>query len=225
MRILNRQLIAMMGPPCSGKNIVHELLVNCGLGFGFGASKALREYAASNPEVQRLVDHCASKGELAPDELMVKVFQEAIQTSVTSGENLITEGLFRSRCQFRGVFDFLSRHWCDEEINAKFVFFDVSDEVCLQRFKLRSRIEERMDNRLEVFRNRLKMFRRSEVKLRRVAEDYGDIIEINGGGSLPPRVEDFLNKVHLGLSDKEKAEIMERSVLSESRLQKTQAIA
>jgi len=139
MNILNRKLIAVIGPNGSGKGTFQNFLVKAGLGYGFGMSSMLRAYSEAEPSVREEIEECCSSGRLVPDKIVIDAFGHGVGESSLNGDNLAVEGLFRTRPQFRGAHELLERR-LNDDFDSIFVFLTGGDEFCQERRKINGRL-------------------------------------------------------------------------------------
>ena len=141
--------LVLVGPPGAGKGTQAEAIAEQ---FGvphISSGELLRRHVASGTALGREVTGYLDKGELAPDDLVMAVVDEAL---AAAGSGYVLDGFPRTRSQAEKA---ESRR--GGELADAVVFLDVPDDVAQQR--LAERLAGRSDDRdRSVIERRLRTF-------------------------------------------------------------------
>jgi adenylate kinase len=198
----NRYRIIFLGPPGAGKGTQAERLAEDLKIKKISTGDILREAVAKGTELGQRAKSYMEKGELVPDEIILGIIEEAINDE----EGFILDGFPRNINQAKALDEMLSR----KGLNITHVIFlDVPDEEIIKRIAYRrvclncgavynlifnppkedgicnncgSKLVQREDDREEVVRKRLEVYRDSTEALIRIYEERGVLRKIDGLG-------------------------------------------
>ncbi len=198
----NRYIIIFLGPPGAGKGTQAERLAEDLKIKKISTGDILREAVAKGTELGQRAKSYMERGELVPDEIILGIIEEAINDE----EGFILDGFPRNINQAKALDEMLSR----KGLNITHVIFlDVPDEEIIKRIAYRrvclkcgavynlifnppkedetcnncgSKLVQREDDREEVVRNRLEVYRDSTEALVKIYEERGVLRRINGLG-------------------------------------------
>jgi adenylate kinase len=198
----NRYRIIFLGPPGAGKGTQAEKLAEDLKIKKISTGDILREAVAKGTELGQRAKSYMERGELVPDEIILGIIEEAINDE----EGYILDGFPRNINQAKALDEMLSR----KGLNITHVIFlDVPDEEIIKRIAYRrvclncgtvynlifnppkedgicnncgSKLVQREDDREEVVRKRLEVYRDSTEALIRIYEERGVLRRINGLG-------------------------------------------
>jgi len=198
----NRYRIIFLGPPGAGKGTQAERLAEDLKIKKISTGDILREAVAKGTELGQRAKSYMERGELVPDEIILGIIEEAINDE----EGFILDGFPRNINQAKALDEMLSR----KGLNITHVIFlDVPDEEIIKRIAYRrvclkcgavynlifnppkedeicnncgSKLVQREDDREEVVRKRLEVYRGSTEALIRIYEERGVLRRINGLG-------------------------------------------
>jgi adenylate kinase len=198
----NRYIIIFLGPPGAGKGTQAERLAEDLKIKKISTGDILREAVAKGTELGQRAKSYMERGELVPDEIILGIIGEAINDE----EGFILDGFPRNINQAKALDEMLSR----KGLNITHVIFlDVPDEEIIKRIAYRrvclncgtvynlifnppkedeicnncgSKLVQREDDREEVIRKRLEVYRGSTEALIRIYEERGVLRKINGLG-------------------------------------------
>jgi adenylate kinase len=198
----NRYRIIFLGPPGAGKGTQAEKLAEDLKIKKISTGDILREAVARGTELGQRAKSYMERGELVPDEIILGIIEEAINDE----EGFILDGFPRNINQAKALDEMLSR----KGLNITHVIFlDVPDEEIIKRIAYRrvclkcgavynlifnppkedetcnncgSKLVQREDDREEVVRKRLEVYRGSTEALIRIYEERGVLRKIDGLG-------------------------------------------
>jgi adenylate kinase len=198
----NRYRIIFLGPPGAGKGTQAERLAEDLKIKKISTGDILREAVAKGTELGQRAKSYMERGELVPDEIILGIIEEAINDE----EGFILDGFPRNINQAKALDEMLAR----KGLNITHVIFlDVPDEEIIKRIAYRrvclkcgavynlifnppkedeicnncgSKLVQREDDREEVVRKRLEVYRGSTEALIRIYEERGILRKIDGLG-------------------------------------------
>jgi len=198
----NRYRIIFLGPPGAGKGTQAERLAEDLKIKKISTGDILREAVAKGTELGQRAKSYMERGELVPDEIILGIIEEAINDE----GGFILDGFPRNINQAKALDEMLSR----KGLNITHVIFlDVPDEEIIKRITYRrvclkcgavynlifnppkedetcnncgSKLVQREDDREEVVRKRLEVYRDSTEALIRIYEERGVLRKIDGLG-------------------------------------------
>ena len=198
----NRYRIIFLGPPGAGKGTQAERLAEDLKIKKISTGDILREAVAKGTELGQRAKLYMERGELVPDEIILGIIEEAINDE----EGFILDGFPRNINQAKALDEMLSR----KALNITHVIFlDVPDEEIIKRIAYRrvclncgavynlifnppkedeicnncgSKLVQREDDREEVVRKRLEVYRDSTEALVKIYEERGVLRKIDGLG-------------------------------------------
>jgi len=162
-------IIWVLGGPGSGKGTQCERLVQK---YGFvhlSSGDLLRDEVASGSEKGKELNEMMQKGMLVPREVVLDLIKQAMIRSLANAKGYLIDGYPREIEQ--GV-DF------EDKIApcTLILYFDVSDDVMLQRLLKRAQSSGRVDDNEETIKKRLDTFHKvSEPVMQKYAEKVATI--------------------------------------------------
>jgi len=145
--------LILLGPPGSGKGTQAALLRD-ELGFELLSTGALlRAAREAGTETGRRAAAFMDRGDLVPDDVVATVVEHAI--AELAGRRVILDGFPRTVAQSEALDRMLEE--IDRELLAV-LYFQVPDELAVERLHVRSLQEGRTDDTPEIIRHRLEVF-------------------------------------------------------------------
>ncbi len=173
--------ILLFGPPGAGKGTQAALLRER---YGFNhisTGDAIRAEIASGSELGKQFEAVISKGELAPDHLVVDIIESYLRHHANPVGNIF-DGFPRTMPQAEELDRMLEKDGL--KIDAM-LMLDVDDEQIVQRIKLRSEVSGRADDGDEsVVRNRIEVYNRQTAEVAGYYHKQGKLTKVNGMGEI-----------------------------------------
>ncbi len=168
--------IVFLGPPNSGKGTQAEILA-AALGIPHISTGAmLRDAVAAGSDLGRRVEGVLARGELVEDDLMAEVVRDRLAGSDAAGSFLL-DGYPRTAPQAATLADILG---AGGEALDCVVLIDAPEEVLVERALGRGRV----DDKEEVVRDRLHVYRQKTAPLNEFYERKGLLCRIDGDHSV-----------------------------------------
>ena len=162
--------IIMIGGPGSGKSTYSEIITKKLDIPHIYTGDMMRKLAKTNDKVKDLL----SKGEFAPTPIVIKAVQDRLEKP-DAQKGYVFDGFPRNVEQAKAM----------EEKDIEYdyvIFLDVSEEEVVRRLTARGRA----DDKPEIIKNRLKVFKRETEPLLYYYKD--DIINIKAEGGTPEEI-------------------------------------
>ena len=173
--------IVIFGAPGSGKGTQSEKLIDeYGL-FHISTGEVLRDHIARGTELGKIADSFISQGQLIPDDLMVDILANVLDSNQETTKGVIFDGFPRTIPQAKALKKML------EERNSKVhavVGLEVDDNELVDRLLKRGRQSGRSDDNLETINQRLKVYHDQTSPLRDYYLSEGKYHSIHGSGSI-----------------------------------------
>jgi adenylate kinase len=203
-------IVVFLGPPGAGKGTQAQRLVSEKGFLHISTGDLLREEVKKGTELGKKAKEYMDRGELVPDELIVAMIRERLPEE----EDVILDGFPRTVAQAEALDDMLSK--LGKGVDAA-VLFDVPDEVVIERLSGRRidpktgkvyhikynpppegvEVIQRDDDREEVIRKRLEVYRKQTAPLIEYYQKRGKLIRIDATKSPEEVYSELLEKLNL----------------------------
>jgi adenylate kinase len=149
--------IVILGPPGAGKGTqAKRISMDAGIPH-IATGDMLREAIAGETEIGVRIKPIYDAGDLVPDDLMIDLIRERLSAADTS-DGFTLDGFPRTVAQAEALDRMLGK--IDRELLAV-LYFQVPDELAVERLHVRALQEGRTDDTPEIIRHRLEVFHRS----------------------------------------------------------------
>ena len=173
--------LVIFGAPGSGKGTQSEKLIETYGLFHISTGEVLRDQIAKGTELGKTADKFISNGQLIPDELMVNILSDLLDSNPATRDGVIFDGFPRTIPQAIALNKLMADH--GEKI-AAVIGLEVDEDELIKRMLNRGKQTGRADDNLETITNRLKVYHNQTSPLRDFYIEQGIYHAINGNGSV-----------------------------------------
>ena len=172
--------LVIFGAPGSGKGTQSERLINeYGL-HHISTGEVLRDHIARDTELGRIADSYISKGQLIPDDLMIRVLASVLdENPEKTSRGVIVDGFPRTIPQAEALKKMLEER--GTQLDAV-VGLEVPEEELVQRMIKRGHDTGRADDNLDTIKSRLDVYHKQTQPLRDHYIKEGAYHAIDGSG-------------------------------------------
>ncbi|MDE5642665.1 MAG: adenylate kinase [Muribaculaceae bacterium] len=185
--------VIVFGAPGSGKGTQSEKLINQYGLHHISTGEVLREHISKGTELGKVADSYISKGQLIPDELMVKVLADVLDNNPGKTANgVIFDGFPRTIPQAKALKQMLAeRH---TRVNAV-IGLEVDEDDLIGRMLRRGAESGRADDNIDTIKKRLDVYHNQTSPLREYYLQEGKYIAVDGNRGIDEIFSDI--KSHL----------------------------
>lgn len=185
--------LVIFGAPGSGKGTQSDKLIEeYGL-HHISTGEVLRDHIARGTELGKVADSYISKGQLIPDDLMVKVLEEVLDSEPEKTRNgVIFDGFPRTIDQARALKEMLAKR--DTKVHAV-IGLEVDEDELVRRMLNRGKETGRADDQPDTIKNRLKVYHTQTSPLRDYYINEGKYHAIDGNGNVEKIFDDIRNSL------------------------------
>lgn len=173
--------LVIFGAPGSGKGTQSEKLIETYGLFHISTGEVLRDQIAKGTELGKTADKFISNGQLIPDELMVNILSDLLDSNPATRDGVIFDGFPRTIPQAVALNEMLAKRGA--QVNAV-VGLEVADDELIDRLIKRGVESGRSDDNLETIQKRLAVYHSQTQPLRDFYVNEGKYLAIKGSGSI-----------------------------------------
>lgn len=174
--------LVIFGAPGSGKGTQSERLIEKYHLHHISTGEVLRDHISRGTELGKIADRYISKGQLIPDDLMIKVLAHELDNNPQKTANgVIFDGFPRTIPQAKALKKMLAER--DTKVHAV-VGLEVPEEHLVDRMLKRGEIEGRADDNIETIRKRLDVYHNQTSPLKEYYLEEGKYLAIDGGSTV-----------------------------------------
>lgn len=188
--------LVIFGAPGSGKGTQSERLIKeYGL-HHISTGEVLRDHIAKGTELGVIADSYISKGHLIPDDLMVKVLEDVLDSNPElTSKGVIFDGFPRTISQAQSLNEMLGRRGTG--VHAV-VGLEVDENDLIKRMLQRGKESGRADDNIDTIKERLNVYHNQTSPLREFYINDGKYHAIDGNGDVDTvfsSIKDSLSKL------------------------------
>jgi adenylate kinase len=174
--------IVIFGAPGSGKGTQSERLIDeYGL-HHISTGELLRRHIAEGTELGTVANKYISQGHLIPDDLMIKVLEEVLDSNPElTSKGVIFDGFPRTIDQAGSLNDMLEKR--GTKVHAV-VGLEVNEDDLIRRMLQRGKESGRADDNIDTIRERLNVYHNQTSPLRDFYIKEGKYHAIDGNGTV-----------------------------------------
>ncbi len=185
--------IVIFGAPGSGKGTQSERLIDKYNLYHISTGELLRGHISRGTDLGKVADSFISRGQLIPDELMIDVLADELDSNKDkTASGVIFDGFPRTIQQAEALKKMLADR--GTKIHAV-IGLEVPEEELVDRMLRRGRIEGRADDNIETIKKRLDVYHRQTSPLREYYLSEGKYKSIKGHGSVDDIANDISDKL------------------------------
>ncbi|ROT11504.1 adenylate kinase [Duncaniella muris] len=173
--------IVVFGAPGSGKGTQSSRLIDRYGIHHISTGEVLREHIKKGTELGLTADKYISKGQLIPDDLMISILSDVLDTNPAAAKGVIFDGFPRTIPQAVALNEMLEKR--GSSLDAV-IGLEVEDEELIERMLNRGKETGRADDTPETISNRLKVYHSQTQPLRDFYLNEGKYHAIPGSGSV-----------------------------------------
>lgn len=177
----DQKYIVLFGAPGSGKGTQSERLIDeYGL-YHISTGEVLRKHIAEGTKLGKIADSYISKGQLIPDDLMIRILDDTLEREAKGAHGVVFDGFPRTIPQADALKELLEKR--GSQLHAV-VGLEVPEDELMQRMLQRGRDTGRADDNPETIKNRLKVYHDQTAPLRDYYVREGKYLPVNGHGKI-----------------------------------------
>jgi adenylate kinases len=190
-------ILIIFGPPGAGKGTQAARIAEKYDVLHVSTGDMLRASVKGGTQLGKLAKSFMDKGELVPDNVIIEMIEEVV-SKPDSKNGFMLDGFPRTIPQ-AGALDGMLR---DKGLSVDAVVsIEVDDNEIIKRISGRQAEENRADDRVDVVRNRLLVYRNQTEPLKDYYKKRGVLQEVNGVGTVE-EVFDRIDRILRTLDDK-----------------------
>ncbi len=191
--------LVIFGAPGSGKGTQSDRLINDYGLHHISTGEVLRDHIARGTELGKIADSFISKGQLIPDDLMIKVLESVLDSNPEqTAAGVIFDGFPRTIEQAKALKVMLANR--GSKVHAV-IGLEVDEDELIRRMLNRGKETGRADDNIDTIKNRLKVYHSQTQPLRDYYIAEGKYHPINGNGDVDKIYGDIRDSLSKRLAD------------------------
>lgn len=171
--------IVLFGAPGSGKGTQSAKLIDKYGLYHISTGEVLRDHIKRGTELGKTADSYISKGQLIPDELMIQILEDVLDTKAAGKKGVVFDGFPRTIPQAEALKELLQRRGSD--LHAV-VGLEVPEDELVDRMIARGKETGRADDNLDTIKKRLDVYHQQTMPLKEYYTKKGKYKGVNGSG-------------------------------------------
>lgn len=184
--------IVLFGAPGSGKGTQSAKLIDRYGLYHISTGEVLRDHIKRGTELGKIADSYISKGQLIPDELMIRILDDVLETEAKGKKGVVFDGFPRTIPQAEALKELLKKRGTDL---SAVVGLEVPEEELMERMILRGKETGRADDNPDTIKNRLDVYHSQTQPLQEYYTKEGKYLPVNGSGI----VDEIFDEITQGL--------------------------
>lgn len=190
--------LVLFGAPGSGKGTQSEKLIEKYGLHHISTGEVLRDHIRRGTELGKIADSYISRGQLIPDDLMIRILDHVLENEAMDKKGVIFDGFPRTIPQAEALKELLQKRGTD--LHAV-VGLEVPEEELVERMLNRGKLTGRADDNPETIKNRLKVYHDQTYPLRDYYTGEGKYLPVNGQGAVDDIFKDITRGVDKALGE------------------------
>ena len=187
--------LVVFGAPGSGKGTQSARLIDeYGL-YHISTGELLRDHIARDTALGKVANEYISKGHLIPDQLMVDILEQTLDSNPETAGGVIFDGFPRTIEQADALNEMLERRGA--AVDAV-VGLEVEDKELIERLLKRGQESGRSDDNIDTINERLKVYNNQTAPLREYYIRQGKYHGVKGSGSIDDIFNDIRQRLNKG---------------------------
>lgn len=171
--------LVIFGAPGSGKGTQSAKLIDSYGLHHISTGEVLRAEIARGTELGKLADSYISKGNLIPDDLMIRILDDLLPSLMADGRGVVFDGFPRTIPQAEALEELLLKH--GTELHGV-IGLEVPEEELVARMLRRGAETGRADDNEETIKNRLGVYHTQTQPLQAYYMEKGKYMPVEGTG-------------------------------------------
>ncbi len=171
--------IVIFGAPGSGKGTQSARLIDAYGLYHISTGELLRDHIKRGTELGVTADQFISKGQLIPDDLMIRILDDVLENEAAAKKGVVFDGFPRTIPQADALEKLLAKR--GSQLDAV-IGLDVPEDELVNRMLARGKETGRADDNIDTIKNRLDVYHNQTLPLRKYYEEKGKYIAVNGTG-------------------------------------------
>ena len=170
---------AIFGAPGSGKGTQSAKLIDeYGL-YHISTGELLRDHIKRGTELGRTANEFISKGQLIPDDLMIRILDDVLDSEAAAKNGVVLDGFPRTIAQAEALEELFRKR--GTELHAV-IGLEVPEEELVDRMIKRGQETGRTDDNIDTIKTRLDVYHSQTMPLRDYYLKENKYIPVNGIG-------------------------------------------